>query len=57
MNNLRELWWTSAWHIWQIVRKTGSWEDLWLREEGHPSCPDEDHFGGRAISITAQKSH
>lgn len=30
-----------AWCLWQVLRKPGSLEDLWVREEGPPGCSDE----------------
>ena len=31
-----------AWCLWQVLRKPGSLEDLWVREEGPPGCSNED---------------
>ena len=44
-----------AWHMWQVLRKPGSLEDLWVREEGPPRCSDEDVLV--VMLIMAQNSH
>ena len=31
-----------AWHMWQVLRKPSSLEDLWVRKEGPPRCSEED---------------
>lgn len=44
-----------VWHMWQVLRKPGSLEDLWVREEGPPRCSDEDVLV--VLLIMAQNSH